>query len=203
MKKSGFTLIEMIIVLALTTLILGILYSIFYTGNKVFSDADVRFNLQMEAKNIQEELTTIGMQGIGVTDITIDGDIEDEDGRYVNKKFSDLASTSIGQIKLEAYGKDSEYSKDASGHENISNLQPYNIIFDNGSLKVDWTDSSNHSKTLSTHVKSFTVVPADPGDRFANTSSIEFNIVLSSQKVFSRVPDYPIKVKVTFRNKDN
>lgn len=41
-RRTGFTLIEMIIVLALTVIILGIMGSIFTTGNKIFSDSDVK-----------------------------------------------------------------------------------------------------------------------------------------------------------------
>lgn len=197
MKKSGFTLIEMIIVMALTTLILGILYSIFHAGNKVFSDADVRSTLQMDARNIQEELTSIGMQGIGVTDIKINESSYDNDHKpYVDKKYSDMQTNIIRAIEIKAYNKDSEYSRDENGNENISNLQTYNITFNDGILAVG-------SKVLSKNVESFNVVPQNTDDSFANASSIEFNIVLRSKRGFSKVPDYPITVKVTFRNKGN
>ncbi|MGG7202798.1 PilW family protein [Clostridium butyricum] len=68
-KKSGFTLIEMTIVLALTVLIIGIASSIFITGNKVFADSDVKTTLQMEAKDIQEKLSDICMQASGAEEI--------------------------------------------------------------------------------------------------------------------------------------
>lgn len=61
-KKKAFTLLEMIIVLAISGIVLGIVGSIFITGNKVFSDSDVKTTLQMEAKDIQEKLSKICME---------------------------------------------------------------------------------------------------------------------------------------------
>lgn len=61
-KSNGFTLIEMIIVLAITGIIFGIGVSMFMTGNKVFSNSDVKTTLQMDAKDIQEKISNICMQ---------------------------------------------------------------------------------------------------------------------------------------------
>ena len=60
-KKTGFTLIEMIIVMGMTVLIMGIALSVFMTGNKVFSESDIKTTLQMEAKDIQENISEICM----------------------------------------------------------------------------------------------------------------------------------------------
>ena len=69
-KKQGFTLIEIIIVLAISGIVLGIIGSIFITGNKVFSDSDIKSSLQIEAQSIQEKLSDIGMEGVGIYSIT-------------------------------------------------------------------------------------------------------------------------------------
>lgn len=196
-KKPGFTLIEMVIVVALTTIVLGITSSMFITGNRVFSDSDNKTTLQMEARDIQEELTNIGMQGIGVTDIKIGNSNKDGEGKaYVNEKYVDLVSKAVNEVQIQAYDESSEYSKDASGNDAITNLKTYNIVFNNTTRTL-----SAGSRTLSTHVKSFNVIPKNTNDSFTNASSIEFNIVLESQKGFSNVPDYPVKVDVIFRNK--
>lgn len=198
MKKSGFTLIEMIIVIALTVVVLGILYSIFNTGNKVFSDADVKSTLQMEAEDIEEELTSIGMQGIGVTDIKI-GEVncDDDKSLFVDKNYFELQNI-INEIKIKGNGKEPSVIYQIKGYDKDSEYSDdpklYNISFKDKSLSVN-------SKILSDHVKSFSVIPQDTNDNFANTSSIEFNIILHHDKGFSKV-DYPINVKVTFRNKD-
>lgn len=59
-KKPGFTLIEMIIALALIVTILGIAGSMLITGNKVFSDSDIRSTLQIEGQVIQEKISDAG-----------------------------------------------------------------------------------------------------------------------------------------------
>lgn len=176
MKKSGFTLIEMIIVMALSVVVLGILYSIFYTGSKVFSDSDVKSTLQMEARDIQEKLTSIGMQGTGVPV---------EPNSHTN------------EIIINGYDKDSVYFTDGSGE--ISNPKQYDIKFLGTSPQISLYINRN---TLATNIKSFSVIPESVDGGFVKASSMEFDIVLHQKKGFSDV-DYPFKVKVTFRNKGN
>lgn len=65
-KKPGITLIELVIAMAITVTVLGIAGSMFTTGNKVFSDSDVKSTLQIEGQAIQEKISDIGMQGIEV-----------------------------------------------------------------------------------------------------------------------------------------
>ena len=83
-KKPGFTLIEMIIALALTVIILGIASSMFITGNKVFSDSDVKSTLQIEGQAIQEKISDIGMQATGIKSVTVDTSDTNEINRYNN-----------------------------------------------------------------------------------------------------------------------
>lgn len=191
-KKPGFTLMEMIIVISLTALVIGITVPMFITGNKVFSDSDVKSTLQMEARDIEEELTSISMQGIGITDIEINNlNKSSEDHElYVDMKYSDLEDKTINKLKINGYDKNSEYSKDADGKDSISSLQTYTITFNNNTLSVG-------SRVLSTHVTSFKIIPEDTESSFSSTSTIEFHIVLNKRNV-----DYPINFKLTFRNKN-
>lgn len=69
-KKSGFTLIEMIIVISLTLIVIGVTSSIFITGNRVFSDSDIKTTLQMEGKNIQEKISDIVMQAKSIVKVS-------------------------------------------------------------------------------------------------------------------------------------
>lgn len=195
MKKPGFTLMEMVIVLAITGIILGVVTSIFITGNRVFSDSDIKTSLQMEARDIQEELTTISIQAVGVNNIRIGSSNKDAGGNlYVNEKYADLESKDINEIQIQAYNRNSEYSKDASGNENITNLQTHNIVFRDGTLSIG-------SRVLSRNVQSFNVVPQDENNSFANAYSIEFNMMLHEERGFTNV-DYPINLRVNFRNKN-
>ncbi|MFT8341818.1 MAG: prepilin-type N-terminal cleavage/methylation domain-containing protein [Clostridium beijerinckii] len=191
-KKPGFTLMEMIIVLALIVVIVTITSSMFITGNKVFYDSDVKSTLQMEARDIQEELTDLGMQGIGVTDIEINNSNKNsEDNKlYVDMRSSDLEDKTINKLQISGYDKDSEYSKDEDGTDRISNPQTYTITFTDSTLSVGDRD-------LSTHVTRFKIIPEDGEGSFSSTSTIEFDIVLSKGKV-----NYPINFKITFRNRN-
>lgn len=111
-KKSGFTLIEMVIVLALTVLVLGITTTVFVTGNKVFVDSDVKTTLQMEAKDIQEKLSSIGMQAIKINSITGDAD-----------------SGEISSIEIVSYSKDGNEETFQITKDSLSdNIDSFKIV---------------------------------------------------------------------------
>ncbi|EHJ01419.1 hypothetical protein CDLVIII_4927 [Clostridium sp. DL-VIII] len=194
-KKNGFTLMEMIIVLAIIIIVLVITTSIFITGNKVFSESDAKSTLQIEAKDIQEELTKVGIQSVNITDIEIDGIDGNDEGQYVDKEYSELDSSKINGIEMQGYDRDSVYSNDGT----VSNEKYYNIIYEDGELKIVY--DNGEYKILSKHVNSFRIVPQDINKSFAESSSIQFNINLHEEKAFSKV-NYPISVKITFRNKN-
>ncbi|NFI02913.1 prepilin-type N-terminal cleavage/methylation domain-containing protein [Clostridium botulinum] len=61
-NKKGFTLVELIVVMALTLVILGMIFQMFNTNNRIMSDVDIKSTLQNEGQVIQEKLSEIGMQ---------------------------------------------------------------------------------------------------------------------------------------------
>ena len=56
MKKKGITLIELIIVLALNTIVLATIYNISLVGNKVMLKTEMQSELQSIAEEMQSEL---------------------------------------------------------------------------------------------------------------------------------------------------
>lgn len=116
-KKLGFTLIEMIIVVALITVVLGIMSSMFISGNRVFSDSDAKSTLQIEGQVIQEKISNIGMQASKIDKITLidkttlaENEMEDfgnEDGEKNYSQLTDLFTDFRGD-KLTGTHKDSE-----------------------------------------------------------------------------------------------
>lgn len=209
-NKSGFTLIEMIITLALTVIILLIISSMFITGNKVFSDSDVKSTLQIEGQAIQENISKIGMESIGIESI------EDEFGK-------DFISTEDGDVKLVKSSYEQLNSRltdsDGTNKENkwiaISELRikPY-IEDSNGNISIgtsipmiqyekDKRKLSIAGKELSSHVESVRIKPIDIVENmdgnFEDTNSILINIELIEQKGYSNVR-YPISIEVKFRN---
>lgn len=88
-KKRGFTLLELIIVAALTVIVIGITTSIFITGNRVFSESEIKSTLQIEGQAIQERISAIGMQAIGIESVNGNEDTGE-----------------IQNIKINSYDKD-------------------------------------------------------------------------------------------------
>lgn len=116
-KKLGFTLTEMIIVVALITVVLGIISSMFITGNKVFSDSDVKSTLQIEAQTVQEKISNIGMQASKIDKITLmdkttlaESEIEDFGDKDAEKNYNQLTDlfTDFKGDKLTGTHKDNE-----------------------------------------------------------------------------------------------
>lgn len=74
-RKSAFTLVEMIIVIAIIGVVIGTVTSIFMRGNKVISHSNIKTDLQIEGQKIQEKITDICMQATNIEAIN-DEEIE-------------------------------------------------------------------------------------------------------------------------------
>jgi len=184
-KKPGFTLIEMIIVLALTVTILGIASSMFITGNKVFSDSDIKSTLQIEGQAIQEKISDIGMQATGIESLEFDS----------NNQINDITISS--------------YIYDQNGNPTLDNFE-INIVdsgevYKNGSKKYKlsiYDEATSNDEVISTNVESVSLDNATiansntPG----NINSVEFDILLKKEGGYSSV-EQPVDFRVTFRNK--
>ncbi len=218
-KKNGFTLIEMIIVLALMAMVLSIISSMFINGSKVFSNSDVKSTLQIEAQKIQESISKIGMESTGIESVKdesgessieiLDKNIELVDVDYEELKYKltdidgiknneDLAKNKwllISEMKMNSY----EESNDGtiSIGEPITMIE-YRKALDEmtGTLLVD-------GREVSTNVESVRIKPSNIDDNngaLKDTNSILINIVLSEKKGYSNV-EYPISIDVKFRNR--
>lgn len=139
-KNAGFTLIEMIVVLTLVVVVVGTTASIFITGNKVFSDSDVKSSLQIEGQRVQEEISNIAMQanyiesvdgddltGI-INDITINS--YDKSGNSVNFKIQDDGGKlNINGSEITVHLKEIKIDKDIiTAKDNKKELKQYKSI---------------------------------------------------------------------------
>lgn len=179
-KKPGFTLIEIIITLVVTVIVLEIAASMFITGNKVFSDSDVKSTLQIEAQQIQEKLSNIGMQA-----------------KVVQSVSGNNTTGEVNNIMITSYDK--------SG-----NLHDFEIKREEDSGRKYKDDSTIYKlsigdQLISSDVKSMKIdssIISDDENVLEKINAIEFNILLRREKGYSNI-DYPINFKVTFRNKDD
>ena len=68
-KNKGFTLIELIIALALTLVVIGVASTFFISTMKTFKRAEMSSKLQGEAEQIESLLLTVGTQSEGIEEI--------------------------------------------------------------------------------------------------------------------------------------
>ncbi|MDR3598286.1 type II secretion system protein [Clostridium sp.] len=186
-KKPGFTLIEMIIALAFTVTILGIASSMFITGNKVFSDSDIKSTLQIEGQAIQEKISDIGMQATGINDVTVDTNQSNNQTNQMNsiQITSYDANGSLQNFIIEKKNSGKVY-KDGS---------PIYEIWINDTLISSDIQSVTLDDDIITAANSKTKTSL-----LGNINSVEFNILLRKESGYSSV-EQSVDFSVTFRNK--
>ncbi|NRT73590.1 type II secretion system protein [Clostridium beijerinckii] len=118
-KKKGFTVIELIIVVALTVVVLGIVWQMFGVTNKIISDVTIKSDLQREGQSIQEKLSNIGMQATEVKELV----------------YADDVSGSIKKIKINSYDKD-------------GNNRDIEVNLNGEILTIDGQSVSSHVKSI-------------------------------------------------------
>ncbi len=142
-KSTGFTLIELIITLALTILTLGVIYTFFFSSNKTISTTELSLELQSEAEVIQKELIELSTQA---TEIVL---INTSKSESINYKVLDTeGKLDITSLQIKSYD-------DASSSDVL-----YNLKLVNKELKIQ-DKNGNDIKTLSKNVKSFKIRPLD------------------------------------------
>lgn len=171
-KKSGFTLIEIIISLVVTIIVLEIVYSIFITGNKVFSDSDVKTTLQMEGQSIQEKISNIGMQAVEIKSISKDNN------------SNELESIIISSYDKSGNSHDFVLAIDDTGNIYKDNSKIYRFLIDN--------------EEICNKIKSFKIYTNSTS--LNNINSLKFDITLRKESGYSNV-EQAINFGITFRNK--
>ena len=68
-KQKGITLIEVIIVMAITGIIMAAVTMMFTSNTNILSQIDHNSELQLEAQQIQEQLSTVALECSGIDDI--------------------------------------------------------------------------------------------------------------------------------------
>lgn len=189
-KKGGFTLIELIITLSLTTIILGVIYTFFITNKKTLSKIEINSDLQTEAQSIQNEFLNYCTQSEGIIEINntkvenIDYSILDSEGKVeidnIKFKFEDnyiqfIFNKTSGILSLKAFDK----------YENEINIDSL-------------------PKVLSKNIKEVKIRPLDirinKFGNFKECTGIEILLTLSKKKGYIEV-ETPSSLIVKFRNK--
>ncbi|MBN1036735.1 MULTISPECIES: prepilin-type N-terminal cleavage/methylation domain-containing protein [Clostridium] len=175
-NKKGFTLVELIIVMALTLVILGMIFQMFNTNNRIMSDVDIKSTLQNEGQAIQEKLSKIGMQAI-----SIECDGENDVKLLIINSLNESGEKCKFKIEVEK----KEENKNENNNFYISEFKSNN----------NETGEVLKSKRLFTdNLKKINVSQDD--------KSAELEIVLCKKRGYSSI-EYPLRIKFTFRNKEN
>lgn len=175
-NKKGFTLVELIIVMALTLVILGMIFQMFNTNNRIMSDVDIKSTLQNEGQAIQEKLSEIGMQAIS---------IECDGKNDVKLLIINSLNESGEKCKFKIEVEKKEGNKNENNNFYISEFKSNN----------NETGEVLKSKRLFTdNLKKINVSQDD--------KSAQLEIVLCKKKGYSSI-EYPLSIKFTFRNKEN
>jgi prepilin-type N-terminal cleavage/methylation domain-containing protein len=205
MKKLGFTLIEMIIVLALTVIILVLASSIFATGSRIFSESDAKSTLQIEAQTIEEKLSKLGMESIGIESI------KDEFGNQTTGSGVQITEVLYSELDLtDINGGDVENKWLAISEMTIDCYEEKDNIIAVSTIPATIIKYDKNQKKLYTidgeeligNVESVRIKPIDlenPKGTFKNTNSIAINIMLSKKTVY-REFKYPVLITVKSRN---
>lgn len=200
-KSTGFTVIELVITLAITTMIIGVAYTFFFTNNKTLNTTEINSELQYEAENIEKLLLNLGTQAKNI--------------EIVDSKESDDTSNKYSALPIDVDEEDKYKRKIENLTLNYEDGSKLILILTGNVLTIQFNDSTGISSvpitTLSTNVKKIKIRPLDvrmivnQGDdvftskKLDTAPGLEFNITLAKKKGYSDVK-YESTVLVKFRN---
>lgn len=182
-KKKGFTLLELIIVMALVLIALSITFTMFNNMNKTNVDINIKDTLQTEAQDISQKISNSGMESSGITKVTLEngtalkiGDVVDEE-KYSTLAFVD-SSNKIDSSNPQNYYKNNQWisvqkieinNKYEGVNEEIKDT-PLTISYDNSKRTLSITKQTfDVTKTpigfstsdISVHVDSILIKPSN------------------------------------------
>ena len=190
-KKKAFTLVEVVIVLAITVIVLAIMYEFLTESKKAMVSNEVNSTLQDEAEDIQMELIKFGTPCNKI--LKIDNSDVNDTWTYATKldATSKVYNGATESIKL-------EYCED------YGSVETFEIKYNSINRTLTVIEPSGSSKVLSTHVTDFKIKPLDaasnPSGDFSKSIGLQFVVQLKMKKGYSDVT-CPVNVNVKFRNK--
>ena len=190
-KKKAFTLVEVIIVLAISTMVLALMYEFLTQGTKNMSVSQVKSTLQDEAEDVENELVKYitpcrkisNINSAPVTTSSTYGSVLDADKFYMGDIYS---------MDFEFYNGE------------ISKLE-YNNATKTLTLTTPQVGTKTaQNKVLAKHVESFKIKPLDaasnPTGNLAESTGVQFVIELKMKKGYTTITN-PVTVNAKFRNK--
>ena len=194
-KKKAFTLLELIITLAITVIVLGVIYTFFLSNTKTLVTTEINTDLQNESQDIQEAILKYGTEAKGI--FSVDGkELDSDDLLYKDIKDKNTGKIDIKEIVFE-------------GEKDNYKFEIKEVDGENKTLYL--TKNSEAPKVLWINIKEFQIRPLDyrmnideaSGEnkgKLSEANGIEASDVLNIKKGYSNV-SIPSSVIVKFRNK--
>ncbi len=202
-KKAGFTLMETIMVMLLTVMVMAAIHTVFLSGLKVYSDTNIKSDLQREGQDVQQEISNrfMGAQCIKEINTKDYGKIEFDD----NGKSDDLSSIENKWIELDSItvktAKLSEEDDDES--DGVKHIN-YQLKVEDEKLVLSGGEISSGRVLTSSLYKKIKDEDEDKGKvliKISNNNSVQFKVNLrKSEKITDE--ENSISVDVLFRNND-
>lgn len=192
MKKKGFTLIELIITLAITVIVLGVIYTFARTSNMTLTKTKINSNLQEEAEVIQRYLINYGTQAEDLVEINNKIIDNSEEFNYKTMLSSD-GKLSLQEMKLKV--EDYYY---------VFIYKDRELILKKLYLENKEINDNELSESLSKNIEKIELRPIDfrinKEGNFNNTPGIEVSMILKMKK--GNVEELlPLSIIIKFRNK--
>lgn len=206
-KSKGMTLVEIIIAIALTTTVLIVIGTFFFTNSKMLSTADVKSELQKDSDNIQTELVKIGSESNGISKIKYDPDPSGVLQSSSSVTYQSLVGTEKQLPVYELYF--THYTNEA-----LTTTKEYKFVLNKDvgaeTGKLTLTYQNGTEKVLSKNVVDFKIKPIGvekipdvelKNHKFDETEAIE--VVVNLRKKSGFVDEtLPVNVVINMRNKD-
>ena len=192
MKKKGFTLLELIITLAITVVVLGAVYTFVSTSNKTLTKTEIKSILQEDVEITQRYLINYGTQAEDLVEINNKVINSSEDFNY-EKILSSEGKLDLIEMKLKI------------------NNDYYIFSYKDKELVVKKLDKDNKEikdnefpKVLSKNIEKIEIRPIDfrmnEKGNFKYTPGIEVSMILKVKKGIVE-EGMPTSVIIKFRNK--
>lgn len=197
MKKTtkGFTLIELIITISLIVIVLGVIYTFFFSNSKTLITNEINSDLQFEIQKIQDELLVIGTESEGVSSV-----LSRTGADISNQSYKDNSEMQAHEGKVEIKEISFEHNSESFVLDYEGTRLTVRKLDGSGSELVE----GGYPEVLSKNVTNLYIRPIDYRmnnlGKFINAPGIEISIILKKNKGYSEV-SLPVSTIVKFRNK--
>lgn len=121
-KKRGFTLVELMAVIAIAMIVLPIIFSVFKQGYKIINRTENKTNIQNDFRtvimNIENEITgvevnnIIGYLDVGVTQVLNEASIQYDGQIYTGRYIVDIVTEKKVFLEVDVSGKKELWKSD-------------------------------------------------------------------------------------------